>query len=359
MTAVSARSQGEHLIKRPSLRSQMIEWILWRVRVKGRFAKTNGFRERVVKSRPTNPRPPRSFYRRYRVDETSHAGKPIFTISPRTGQARKHLLYLHGGAYVYEIIGMQWRMLARFLDEADAAVTVPLYPLAPEYTCEEISQFVLGVYRVLQNDGKPIVVIGDSSGGGMALSLSQQLRDAGTPQPTSLVLVSPWLDVTCPDPAQTILDRSDPLLAMPGLRLAGIWYAGKLSPTDARVSPLYGDLNGLPPIRVLTGTHDLLNSDAHRLQALMASQPGALKMSEYRNMLHVWPSMPIPEASEAMNEILTFMQIDDLQERPQTLVGEDNPPDPTPAKISGMRAATDGATQVKGLARSPAVVSRP
>jgi epsilon-lactone hydrolase len=218
MNAVTARSQGEHLIKRPSLRSQMIEWVLWRLRLKGRFAKTGGFRERVVKSRPINPRPPRSFYRRYRVEERSQAGKPIFTISPRNGQARKHLLNLHGGAYVYEIIGMQWRMLARFFDEACAAVTVPLYPLAPEYTCEQIFQFVLGVYHVLQNDGKPIVIIGDSSGGGMALFLSQQLRDAGTTQPTSFVLISPWLDVTCSDPAQAILDRSDPLLAMRGLR---------------------------------------------------------------------------------------------------------------------------------------------
>jgi hypothetical protein len=91
----------------------------------------------------------------------------------------------------------------------------------------------------------------------------------------------------------------------------------------------------------------------------MASQPGALKMIEYRNMLHVWPSMPIPEAREAMNEILTFVKIGDLQERPQTAGGEGNPPVPEPAKISGMRVAADDATQVKGLDRSPAVVSRP
>jgi hypothetical protein len=93
MTAVSARIQREHLIKSPSLRSQMIEWVLWRLRVKGRFAKTDGFRERVVKSRPTNPQPPRSFYRHYRVDETSQAGKPIFTISPRTA-TRGNISYI-------------------------------------------------------------------------------------------------------------------------------------------------------------------------------------------------------------------------------------------------------------------------
>jgi acetyl esterase/lipase len=150
MTTMRARFQGEYLIKRPNLRSQVIEWVLWRLRVKARFAKTDGFRERVVNSRPANPRPPRSFYRRYCVHQTTQAGKLIFTISLRNGEARKHLLYLHGGAYMYEIMGMQWRMLARFLDEYDATITVPLYPLAPEYTCEQISQFVLGVYRVLQ-----------------------------------------------------------------------------------------------------------------------------------------------------------------------------------------------------------------
>jgi hypothetical protein len=75
-------------------------------------------------------------------------------------------------------------------------------------------------------------------------------------------------------------------------------------------------------------------------------------------LLHVWPSMPIREAREAMNEILTFVQIGDLQERPQTVGGEGNPPDPAPTKISGMRSARDDA-QVKGLDYSPAVVSRP
>jgi acetyl esterase/lipase len=124
-----------------------------------------------------------------------------------------------------------------------------------------------------------------------------------------LVLLSPRLDVTCAEPAQALLDDHDPLLALPALREEGQWYAGGLSPKDSRVSPLYGDLHGLPPILVLTGTHNVLNSDAHRVQAAMASQPAALKMIEYQNMLHVWPSLPIPEAKEAMHDILNFLQI--------------------------------------------------
>lgn len=75
-------------------------------------------------------------------------------------------------------------------------------------------------------------------------------------------------------------------------------------------------------------------------------------------MLHVWPSLPIREATEAMNEILAFVQIASHQEGPQTVGEEGNPPVPAPTKISGMLSATDDATQFKGSDHSTAVVSR-
>ncbi len=294
---------------KPSLRSRLLEWVLWRLRVKGMF-KLDGLRERVIKSRPADPRPPRAFYRRYRVEETVRDGRPVFTLSPKNGPVSKHVLYLHGGAYVYEMMSLQWKMLGRLLDQAEVSITVPLFPLAPEHTCEHVIAFVLAVYHTLlgEVDGKPILLLGDSAGGGLALCLSQQLRDLGSPAPGGLVLISPWLDVTCPDPAQSALEKLDPLLALPGLREEGNWYAGTLALTDPRVSPLYGDLQGLPPMLVLTGTHDLLNADVHRLQAAMSSAPASLRVSEYPHMVHVWPSLPISEATEAINEILEFLQ---------------------------------------------------
>jgi monoterpene epsilon-lactone hydrolase len=265
----------------------------------------DGFRETTIKSRPSNPRHPRSIYRRCNVVENTQHGKQVFSISRKNGEATKHLLF-DGGAYPCQIVGMQWKMIVRLIDQAVVDVTVPLYPLTPEHTCKEILRFVSGVYQTLLCDAKQIVVLGDSSGGGMTLALAQLLRDAGTTQPNRLVLMSPWLDVTCSGPEQEILNRTDPLLALPGLRECGRWYVGTLSATDPRVSPLFGDLSGLSPILLLTGTQDLLNFDAHRLQLKMTSQ-GNLKMAEYRNMLHVWPSMPIPEAKEALAEILAFL----------------------------------------------------
>lgn len=159
--------------------------MLWRLPIKSRFVNTEGLRERVIKSRPGNPRPPRSFYRRYRVDEGMREGRKIFTHSPRKGRPRLHILYLHGGAHVYEMMGLQWSMIRRLLDRSDAAVTVPLYPLAPEHTCEQILQFVMGVYDALVKEAgeTPIVILGDSSGGGLSLALAQAVarcREAAT-----------------------------------------------------------------------------------------------------------------------------------------------------------------------------------
>ena len=142
----------------------------------------------------------------------------------------------------------------------------------------------------------------------MALALSQQLRDRNRSQPESLVLISPWLDVTCADPAQDALEQLDPMLARPGLREQGRWYAGPLSTRDPRVSPLFGDLQDLPPMLVLAGTHDLLYADATRLANRVETQHGKLKVLTFPEMLHVWPAMPIPEAKQAIAAIVKFLQ---------------------------------------------------
>lgn len=295
--------------QRPSLRSRLIEWVLWRLRVKKMF-NTQGLRERVLKSRPKNAKPPRSIYRRFEVLETRQDGRPVFTLRRKQSTTTStNVLYLHGGAYVYEMMSMQWTMLSKLLDKADLSFTVPIFPLAPEHTVQEILPFVRSTYDLLlrQDTSKPITLMADSAGGGLAIALAQQLRDSGRPQPKSLILLSPWLDVTCSNPGQVDLEKLDPVLSSEGLREEGRWYAGELAPTDTRVSPLFGDLTHLPPMLVLTGTHDLLHTDATRLQAKLEATGGAVRLEIYRNMLHVWPSMPIPEAKQALQDIVLFL----------------------------------------------------
>lgn len=293
---------------RSSMQSRVIEWVLRLIRVKKMFSDTHNLREKVFKRRPTNPAPPRSMYRRYRVEESSQGGRRMFTLRRRDGTGDKSILYLHGGAYVYEMMGAQWKMLGKILDRSDVTITVPLFPLAPENTVEDALPFVVQSYEnLLRRTPNGISLIGDSSGGGMAVALFQILREARRLLPERLVLLSPWLDVTCSDSRQLDLDKADPILAPKGLIEEGGWYAGRLSPEHPTVSPLFGSVEGMPPTLVLTGTHDLLHADSLRLQSIGAGMNLPLRVSTYQNMMHVWPSMPIPEAERALDEVASFL----------------------------------------------------
>jgi triacylglycerol lipase len=118
--------------------------------------------------------------------------------------------------------------------------------------------------RITELGADEVSVYGDSAGGGMALAIAQLLVSRGTPTPSRMVLISPWLDVTMTNPAIASID--DPILRTASLRTAGQRWAGDLSPTDPLVSPLYGSLAGLPPTAVYCGNMDLLAADVVQLQ---------------------------------------------------------------------------------------------
>jgi acetyl esterase/lipase len=150
--------------------------------------------------------------------------------------------------------------------------------------------------------------MGDSAGGGLALSLTMQAIRAGLAKPAALVLLSPWLDVTMTDPAQEEIEKVDPLLVRAGPRAAGRWYAGAMSTTDPRVSPLYGDIAGLPPILMFCGTHDILVADARRLAARAAAEHADVEYHEEPGLMHVYPMLFFPESRKAQDRIAHFVR---------------------------------------------------
>ncbi|MFH5924209.1 alpha/beta hydrolase fold domain-containing protein [Roseomonas xinghualingensis] len=253
--------------------------------------------------------PGRGRERRLRIGRESFGGYPVFTAAPRQGGSNHHILYLHGGAYVFDMAGLHWRVIERMIERTGATVTIPLYPLAPGHNWRDAFGMVRPLHAALatRHGAEALTVMGDSAGGGMALALAQQLRDAGEALPARLVLFSPWLDVTMRDPGQLEIDPSDPFLAVPPARLAGKWYAADLPTDDPRVSPIFGSLAGLPPIAVFTGTRDMLNSDARRLRARAAEEGAALAFHEEAGMIHVWMMMPVPEARLALDKAAAFM----------------------------------------------------
>ncbi len=269
-----------------------------------------------LKYRRVGPAPPPAWMRR-RLDISSKMrnGRLVYTVTPRPGRRRAasaagHVMYLHGGAYVQGIFRWHWYFIAAMADRLGMTFTVPLYPLAPEHDCAEASAAVLGVYGELlaHHDPSRLVLMGDSAGGGLATSLAMQAVAAGLAKPAALVLVSPWLDVTMTDPAQGELEKVDPLLVRAGPKAAGRWYAGAMSTTDPRVSPLYGEIAGLPPVLMFCGTHDILLTDARRLAARAAAEGGDVEYHEEPGLMHVYPLLFFPESYKARDRIVGFVQ---------------------------------------------------
>uniref|UniRef100_UPI002615111D alpha/beta hydrolase fold domain-containing protein n=1 Tax=Novosphingobium sp. TaxID=1874826 RepID=UPI002615111D len=214
-------------------------------------------------------RPPRRMARRYRISSRSYAGADAMFVEPIGRQTRRTIIYIHGGAYVANMMHHQWHLVEGLVTHNDARVVIPHYPLAPEHDWQPAYAMMLALYEslVAEQCAENIILTGDSAGAGFALSLAQLLRDAGRPLPARLVLYSPWLDLRADNPAQAAMDHADPILARPVLVWSAQHWAGNTPLEDPRISPVLGDIRGLPPTLVFSGTADLLHPDALALIA--------------------------------------------------------------------------------------------
>ena len=297
-----------------SIRARLVDLALPLLGIKRFFAEPDRLDERIAKLRARKPvRPRAKWHKRFDIREFASRGFPVVTIEPRGGAkpGAPHLFYLHGGGYVMDIAAVHWDTVADLCERLGASATVPVYPLAPENKAPEVLAAMHSLYLELaaRHGAQNITVMGDSAGGGMSLALAQMLKADGGPMPGSLVLYSPWLDATATAEGQRAIERRDRMLAVSGLEACGAMYSGDLARDDPHVSPLFGDLEGLPPIAIFSGTSDILIVDGRRL-AKRLDEPGMPEhvYREYKDMFHVWMLLPVPEAKQARSQTVDFIR---------------------------------------------------
>lgn len=259
--------------------------------------------------RPDRFGPPRGLERRARVSVSHARGWPVYDLSPRAGEPVRHVLYLHGGAYVSEIVSWHWWMLGRLVKDASCRCVVPIYPLGAALGASKTVATTVDIAaEVIEDVGaERVVLMGDSAGGGLALAAAQGLRDRGL-VPARVVLISPWLDVATDQPEQRAIEPRDAMLAIPGLVEAGRTYAGELPLDDPRVSPIHGELRGLPPISIFTSSEDLLAPDSHRLREACAQAGVPCELVDAPGMPHDWPLLPTPEGRAGRRRIVALLR---------------------------------------------------
>jgi len=291
----------------PSLKSRIVAFVLRHTRKKA-FRSAEGLHAWIARSRPVQDhRPPAKVAQRVDIRQRELGGRIVYEVRPKGAQASRRLLYLHGGAYCFELTSFHWLLIAEMAERLGAHVSVPVYPLAPEHDFHEIYAFTTAIWRDVLGGDAEVVVMGDSAGGNMALVLSMMAAREGWPRASRLVLVSPGVDMTLANPETVSAARLDPWLDIPGGMEAVRIYAADLDVADWRISPLYGDLSVLPPTLVFSGTRDLLHPDAVVFERKARAAGVDVEMVTGDRMIHVWPLIDMPEARRARDRMVEWL----------------------------------------------------
>lgn len=268
-----------------------------------------------VNVRPKPFAPPKSIAKRVHISGREFLGAhgqdwPVFDVTPKSGATGARALFLHGGCYVYEIDPFHWRFVADLAERSGTAITVPIFPLAPQSNAATVIPLVadLAADLVRVATAGRTSILGDSAGGGMALAVAQILRDRGIPPLHATVLVSPWLDVSGEDPRLHEIEPHDPWLAVAGTHAAGVLWRDGLDAHDPLVSPMFGSLEGLGPATMFSGTRDILNADAVKFAGIAAAAGLPLDYREAPGMIHNYAILPIPEAKPAREVIAAALR---------------------------------------------------
>jgi monoterpene epsilon-lactone hydrolase len=247
-------------------------------------------------------------------------------LVPPNSDNRCRTLYIHGGAFVmgsplsHRAITRQYALLT------GGPVLSLDYRLMPEHTRQAGIDDCRNAYRwLLENspDGKQpvetVFVSGDSAGGNLTLSLSSWIRDQGLRAPNGVIALSPATDATLASPSIKSNERTDYMLG-PALRKMNriprgllkwvSWFSARINPAEPRVSPVYGDLGGLPPTLVQASLGEMLLDDAVRYVNKARASGSPVELQAWPHMVHVWQIFvrDLPEAQQAFAEIDKFMQ---------------------------------------------------
>lgn len=213
------------------------------------------------------------------------------------------VFYMHGGGYQHDFSPFHWKFIKKIVEQTDAAVIAPAYHLIPFGTCRDAFDLIVPLYTgyAAEHPEKKIILMGDSSGGGLALALAEYFKEEGIRMPDEIILLSPWLDVTMDNPDIREYIRKDPWLTIPWLKVCGRTWAGSFDLRDYRVSPLFGDVSGLKNVTVFSGTRELFYPDIVRFADMLDDSGNKLIIGQ--NMIHVFPILPIPEAEKYRDRI--------------------------------------------------------
>ena len=222
------------------------------------------------------------------------------------------LLYLHGGGY-FACSPRTHRPISAFFAHAGFAVFVPDYRLAPEHPFPAALDDALAAWQALRDSGraaKHMAVAGDSAGGGLSLALLLKLRDLGQALPAAAALFSPWTDLAATGASVQENADHDAMFWAAGIPAGAAHYIGTDDARNPLISPVYGDMHGLPPLLIHCGQREILRDDGTRVAAKAQAAGVTVSLRVWDVVPHVWQIAHrlVPEGRESLAEAAAFMR---------------------------------------------------
>jgi acetyl esterase/lipase len=233
-------------------------------------------------------------------------------LIPAGAHPEKIIMYVHGGGYVSGSCNDHRGFVSKFAMNTGFTNLVYEYRLAPENPYPAALDDSVTVYRWLLASGyKPenILIAGESAGGGLCLAILLALKAQNIALPVAAVAISPWTDLSCSSESYRTKNKRS-LAPLNSWTVFSKYYAGDHEATLPLISPLFGDLSGLPPIFINSGVDDELYEDGEKF-ALKAKEAGtAVTFVSGADMVHCYPLLApmFKEATQAMNEIVDFVK---------------------------------------------------
>jgi monoterpene epsilon-lactone hydrolase len=223
------------------------------------------------------------------------------------------ILYLHGGSFTGGSIASHRPLCGSIAHVAQARTLLIEYRLAPEYPFPAALDDAVAAYRWLLETGtkpKRIVIAGDSSGGGLALSALIALRDNGTPLPAATVCLSPITDLACDSKSWDTNAKYELFGDVISARRSIKMYLNGADPRTPLSSPLYANLAGLPPLFMQVGTREVLLADSTRFAQKAHNAGVDVTLDIWHEMVHSWQfaAQFLPEGRAAIEKIGEFIK---------------------------------------------------
>ncbi len=261
----------------------------------------------------------------YQILEVDAGGVPGEWVLAPDSDPRRRLLYLHGGSFISGCPRGHRAITTRLAQVTAAAVLALDYRLMPEHSRRDIIADCQMGYRWVLDHGptgpapvRELFVAGDSAGGGLALMLAAWARDAGLPPARGVIALSPGVDLTLSSPTIKSNLKTDLVLG-PSLKgflrvprsiqLLIVWSLNRMVPSNPLISPVFGDLSGLPPVLVQASEAEMMLGDARRYVNKARAAGSRAELETWPDLLHVWHLFEpiLPEAGEAFERIGRFV----------------------------------------------------